>query len=217
VSAAAGADTAGAASAGAFDPDPELPARLLDEVLGRPEFTVHVREGRNPLGEAIERLAGAWSQLPGWVDTVITAVVIAAAIALVLWLLVDAGVVGRKRHRSEPGPSASGDLPAGLVSAAELYRQGRAAHAAGRPGEAVVLLFRAMVARLTERGLLLNDPSRTNREHLSDLRRREREAGALRAAIPPFERVRYGRAEPAASDVSETLTAASVLFPAEPQ
>ena len=74
-----------------------------------------------------------------------------------------------------------------------------------------------MIARLTERGLLLNDPSRTNREHLRDLRRREDEARLLRSAIPAFENVRYGKNEPVDADLAETLAAAQALFPTEPR
>ena len=196
--------------------DPELPSRLLDDILSRPEFASQVVEGRNPLSDAIERLAAAWSRLPGWVDGVLTGVVIAAAIALVLWLLVDVGGLGRRRRRA--APSAPGDPEhVAAVSADEIYRQGRAAHAEGRFADAIILLFRAMIARLTERGLLLNDPSRTNREHLRDLRRREGEAQALRSAIPTFEHVRYGEREPVAAEASETLAAAQKLFPAEPR
>jgi hypothetical protein len=194
--------------------DPDLPTRLLEEVLSRPEFGNRITERSNPLADAIERLAAAWSRMPDWVDATLTGLVIATALALVLWLLADAGGVGRRRRRAlaeEPGAAARSEG----TSAAEVYRQGRAALAEGRHAEAIVLLFRAMILRLTERGLLLNDPSRTNREHLRDLRRREREARALRSAIPAFERVRYGRGEPAADEAAQALAAAQTLFPAD--
>ena len=197
--------------------DSGLPSRLLDDVLARSEFAGSVTNARNPLQDAIERLAAAWSQLPTWVDTILTGVVLAAAAALVIWLLADVGVFGRHRRRAarESGPAA--EVGATTGSAAALFREGREAHAAGRLAEAITLLFRAMVARLVERGLLLDDPSRTNREHLRDLRRREREAAALRSATPAFERVRYGEMEPAVSDADDALAAALPLFPAEPR
>ena len=205
----------------AADPavDPELPARLLDEILARPEFAARMTEERNPLGDAIGRLAAAWSQMPTWVDAALTGVVIAAAIALVLWLLVDIGGFGRRGRRArQVAPSTPGnDGGPARASSGELYRSGRAAHAEGRPADAIILLFRAMIARLTERGFLLNDPSRTNREHLRDLRRRKGEARALRSAIPAFENVRYGKGEPVAADVAEALAAAQALFPTEPR
>jgi hypothetical protein len=99
------------------------------------------------------------------------------------------------------------------VRARDLLRQGRLAHREGRHSEAVILFFRATVARLTERGLLLDDRSRTNREHLRDLRRREREAKALSAVIPGFERVRYGKREATNDDAELALSTAVSLFP----
>lgn len=86
--------------------------------------------------------------------------------------------------------------------------------AAGDFGAAVTRLFRAIVARLTERGLLLDDESRTNFEHLRDLRK-TRESRCFAAAIPPFERVLYGRHAATREDAEATLAAAAPLFPDE--
>ena len=69
-----------------------------------------------------------------------------------------------------------------------------------------------MLARLTERGLLLDDESRTNFEHLRDLRD-AREAQWLAQAIPPFERVHYGGRAATREDAEAALAAAAPLFP----
>jgi hypothetical protein len=76
----------------------------------------------------------------------------------------------------------------------------------------VLWFFRAVVARLAETGILLDDASRTNREHQRDLRRRPVEAGAFARATPPFERVRYGSREATPEDASLAREAADVVF-----
>jgi hypothetical protein len=97
--------------------------------------------------------------------------------------------------------------------AADLYRAAREAQASGRSTEAIVLFFRAMVARLVERGFLLGDPSRTNREHARDLRRRPEECALLMEALPVFEGVRYGRSAAGEEDARAAAALAAHLFP----
>jgi hypothetical protein len=195
--------------------DPGLPSRLLDDVLARPEFGREAAERLNPLGEALYRFFRFWSALPAWVDALLTGVVIAVAIALVLWLLLDTGALGRRRRRATTPVGPAARVTAHRPRSRDLFREGRAARAEGRFADAVVLLFRAIVTRLTERGVLLDDPSRTNREHLRDLARRKREAPALVATLPAFERVRYGGAPAAEDEAAGALAAAAPLFPEE--
>ena len=67
---------------------------------------------------------------------------------------------------------------------------------------------------------LLEDPARCRparpSRHLRALRRRPAEAETLSAAIPPFERMRYGTIPAVAADADLTLSAARALFPEEP-
>jgi len=203
----------GAAAAAAADAavDPERPRRLLEEVLARPEFQ---GGSASPgwLDGLLNRLFGSLGDVPDWLGAGVT-LAIGVAAALVVYLLSE----GRARRGRGPGPEA-GDgstTAAGPEPARSLYRRGAAAAAEGRHAEAVVLLFRAMVSRLIERGLLLADPSRTNREHLRDLRRRPREEEAVRSVLPAFERVRYGAAEAGPEEARRVAGAAAGLFPEE--
>jgi hypothetical protein len=201
-------DTAAAAAAAT---DPDRPRRLLEEVLARPEFQ---GGGSSPswLDDFLARLFGGGAAgVPDWLGAGVTVAIVLAAAALVVYLLSEGGA---RRARGTAAPATEGDPSAPAAEPARaLYRRGEEAARAGRHAEAVVLLFRAMVARLVERGLLLADPSRTNREHLRDLRRRPREAEAVRSVLPAFERVRYGAAAAGREDAQLAARAAAALFP----
>lgn len=192
--------------------DPDRPRRLLEEVLARPEFQGGA-SSPGWLAELLDRLFGTAGRIPDWLGAGVTIAIGVAAAALVVHLLSD----GRARRARRPGRGAPEDGTAGggAESARELYRRGARAARSGNHADAVVLLFRAMVARLIERGLLLADPSRTNREHLRDLGARPREAGAIRAVMPAFERIRYGAAAAGPDEAMLAAREAAGLFPEE--
>lgn len=194
------------AAAGA---DPERPRRLLEEVLARPEFSVAPDRAADWLQRLVDHVFGVGG-VPVWLGRITVLAIVVAAVLLVASLLSERGPRGRRERAAPAVPGA--ERPGGRPAAADLYRAARDAAAVGRHAEAVLLAFRAIVARLIERGLLLADPSRTNREHLRDLGPRAREAAALRAALPAFERVRYGRRDAGAVEAAGAIEAAAALF-----
>jgi hypothetical protein len=188
--------------------DPEKPRRLLEEVLARPEFRRGGEDLGNWLDALLARIAAAAGDLPAWTGKAVTALVLALAALLVWRLLAEGGP-----RRAAAGTHGSGDADTAAHEPADATRAaGLEAMRAGRFAEAVVLLFRAMIARLAERDLLLRDPSRTNREHVRDLAARPREADAVRAALPCFERVRYGERAVERDDAERVVAAAAVVF-----
>lgn len=193
-----------------MDHDPDRPSRLLEDVLARPEFGAPIDEQSSLLWRMLDTLAELWSRIPEWVDTVLMVVVVVGAVFLIVALL-RGGVVSSRRSRSAV-TGEEDDAATLREPASELYRRGIVAHDAGEHREAVVFLFRAMVNRLAEVGLLLDDPSRTNREHQRDLRRRRDESRAFADAVPPFERVRYGRRDATADDARVLREAARAVF-----
>jgi hypothetical protein len=192
--------------------DPDRPRRLLEEVLARPEFQGGAAQP-GWLAELLDRLFGSFGGIPDWLGAGVTIAIGIAAAAMVVHLLSDARV--RRTRGSAGAAPEGGPAGGGAEPARELYRRGVEASRRGDHAGAVVLLFRAMVARLIERGLLLADPSRTNREHLRDLGRRPRESAAIRAVMPAFERVRYGAAAAGPGDSTVAVREASLLFPDE--
>lgn len=192
--------------------DPEGPRRLLEEILARREFQDGAAEPPGWVLELLDRILGRTGPAPPWMGDAITIGVVLAAILFLGHLFLE-GRPSRRRDGAGAGGAGPGD--AGRVSSVALFRKGCDELGGGRPSEAVVLFFRAMVARMTERGLLLDDASRTNREHLRDLRDRREEAAAVAVALGPFERVLYGRGRAAPAEAQRVLAAARVLFPEE--
>lgn len=193
--------------------DPERPRRLLEEVLSRSEFRGAPSPDAHPVTRFLDELLRAFGRAPDWVGDAITVVILAAAGVFLVWILAEGGLPGGLRRRRTPAPEVVES--AGRVAAVELYRAGREHLRAGAFGEAVVHLFRAMIGRLTERELLLDDPSRTDREHLRDLRARPGESAVLATALPTFERVRYGNRSVGERQARDVLVAAEALFPEE--
>lgn len=191
--------------------DLERPRAALEDVLSRAEFHRPADQPPHWLDELLQRLLGGLGPAPEWVGTAITVLVVAAAVTFVVYVLVDGGAFRRRRRGGAPAPSATTSETSG-VPARSWYDQGRNAFDAGRHSEAVVLLFRGIVGRLAELGFLLRDTSRTNREHLRDLRVRPREEAMLRVTIPPFERVCYGAKPAEEKDARVLLEAATHLF-----
>jgi hypothetical protein len=188
--------------------DPERPRRLLEEVLARPEF----RRGGEDAGDWLEallaRLGGTVGDLPPVAGQLVTAVAVLLAGLLVWRLLAE----GRTDRAAAAGMDRDGAAEETAEPAAAIRAAGLEAKRAGRFADAVVLLFRAMIARLAEQGLVLRDSSRTNREHVRDLAGRLREAEAVRAALPCFERVRYGRREAGSAEADRVAAAAAAVF-----
>jgi hypothetical protein len=181
---------------------------LLEEVLARPEF----RRGGEGLGEWLEallaRVGGPLAGLPPELGQLVTAVAVLLA-GLLVWRLMTEGRTAAAAAGAVDAAEAACEAtePAAAIRAAGLE-----AMSAGRFAEAVVLLFRATIARLGERGLVLRDPSRTNREHVRDLAGRPREAEAVRSALPCFERVRYGRRSVERAEAERVAAAAAAVF-----
>lgn len=192
------------------DVDPARPSRLLEDVLTRPEFGASSSDGPTWLQRAVDSLAQLVGNAPAWMETALLAAVIGGALLLIVALL-RGGLVGARRTATAQVADED-DAAERREPAAELYRRGQEAHAAGRYSDAVVLLFRAIVHRLAEVGLLLDDPSRTNREHQLDLRRRQEEGRAFASAARPFERVRYGQGDATAEDAQLVDAAARLVF-----
>jgi hypothetical protein len=191
--------------------DAERPRAALEQVLARPEFHRPIDDPPRWLDELLQRLFGGMSPTPSWIGTGVTILVVAAAVAFVVYALVDGGAF-RRRRRGATVVSAVDAAAASRVTARAWFDEGRRAFEAGRHSDAVIALFRGIVARLTELGFLLTDPSRTNREHLRDLGARPREEALLRATMPTFERVRYGERPADEADAKELLDAAAPLF-----
>lgn len=190
--------------------DPDRPSRLLEDVLDRAEFGSSSEVASGWLERAIESLIAVWDLVPPWIDALLMALVVVGAIAMIVTLL-RGGLVSSRRA-ANAGAADEDDRAVPREPASELYRRGLGAADGGQHTEAVVLLFRAIVHRLAEVGLLLDDPSRTNREHQRDLRRRREEARAFASAASPFERVRYGQCEATAEDATVVRAAANLVF-----
>jgi len=190
--------------------DPDRPRAVLEEVLARAEFHRDVEQSFPWFEDLLRRLFGAMSSAPEWVGSAVTSAVLLAAAAFVLYVLWEGGAARRRRHVGA-GPPVTATVAAS-PAARSWFDAGRRAFDEGRHADAVILLFRGIVSRLAESGYVLPDPSRTNGDHLRDLRERPREEALLRATIPTFERVRYGNRSVDATEARALLDAASALF-----
>jgi uncharacterized protein DUF4129 len=121
--------------------------------------------------------------------------------ALAVLALVAALFLRRLGIRGVPQGSAGGEGRA--PGAADWRRRAEEARARGDLGEAVACAYRAMVAALSERGLVEDRPSLTAGEV-----RAATPAGAVVDATRRYERVRYGLAAAGDDDLQALLGAA---------
>lgn len=174
------------------DPDAETARQWARDELAKAEYT---SGGENWLQRFIRWVTNLISQLfsglggrsNGW-GVLITAAVVIAIVALVVWIVV--GPLRRSRERSG-GADALVDPS---VSAASYADQARAAAAAGDWGAAVIASYRSLVRGLDERGVIALRPGMTAHEAASDASAALPEAAAsVSAAAEIFDAVRYGR------------------------
>jgi hypothetical protein len=193
--------------------DPERPRRLLEEVLARREFGERGAAASDALARWLEGLSDALGHAPRWLEEALLVALVAGAALLLILAFGDRGGRARRARAGGAGTGTGDGAEPARAPARALLADGLAARAAGRWTEAVELLFRATVAGLVEHGLLLDDPARTNREHVRDLRARGDAARVLAGAVSPFERVRYGRRAATETEAERVATAAAALVP----
>jgi hypothetical protein len=170
--------------------DPDDIRRLADDVLARREFQPPARSlwdrilewFADRIGRAVDALAGDGAgQVLAWA---------------VLLVVVGAAVVAALRLRASlvPDPGVTVGQPAfGHKGAAEWAAEAARHEAAGAWRLAVRARYRAVLARLAERGAVDDRPGRTGREVEEEVRRREpATAPVVAEATDLFELVWYG-------------------------
>lgn len=196
----------GAPQAAAQSAQDSDPAQVIEEVLADEEFgsTTTVKRW-NPGGE---KSSTPSLNLFGMLATVLELAVWAAVIGLIVWLIYRivvgaAGMGGKTREKKVAPTTAFGldirpeSLPADVAAAAW------AAWTAGRPIEALSLLYRGSIANLVERDGLVIDESDTERDCLMrvrDLADHEK-LGYFRSLTDTWQLTAYGRRTPAETSV----------------
>ncbi len=194
---------------------------LLREILGRPEFLAE--EGRGVLDILLDpvRLAigAAFLEVIRALARLLAAGGGASGVALLAIALVVVGAAGLVVWRLARGTLAAEaelavETPAGPPRAeVELAR----AHALARAGElrpAVHHRYLATLRHLDERGLLLFDRSRTNREHLGRITAGPGLAGSLEPLVATFDRLWYGQSSCTAEEYARFAALADRVWSA---
>lgn len=186
-------------------PGPTELDRAVEAVLARPEFAG--RELPAPLRWMVDLWTSArqaaWNAFRELVDA-------SGAASVLVWLfvgwltvtlvalLVHLGYTAvrawraRDRSRDRGGtPEGTADAGAGSRPATWEERAGRDA-AEGRLREAAVALYRAVLLRLDERGVLSFDPSKTPGDYRRETADDPASAGALRRFLQRFEPIAFG-------------------------
>jgi hypothetical protein len=189
---------------------PELPVpvvtgeqarRAVSDVLSRPEYADLepnlLERARDTvlaaIGRALDTLAGTGA---GTALGYVVLVVLIALVAALLWRLLrslrpDAGVAG-------PLTGAVGRSPQEWLDEADAHER------AGEHRQAVRCRYRALIARLAERGLVEEVPGRTAGEYLAAVRTDlPAAADAFAQATAVFEAAWYGPAEVTSRDVAD--------------
>lgn len=182
------------------DPDADTARQWARDELAKSEYT---SGGGNWLERFLRWVQDLISQLfsglggrsGGW-GVLITAVVVAAVIGVVVWLIV--GPLRRSRERAGD-PDALVD-PA--LTAADYAEQARVATASGDWSAAAIASYRSLVRGLDERGVITLRPGMTAHEAAADGSAALPDAAApLGAAADVFDAVRYGRRLATRADV----------------
>lgn len=175
------------------EPDADTARRWLEDELAKADYSEMTL-----LQRLNEWFAKLWEGVdPGaatrGLGSVIVTVLIAGALALLLWILVR----WRRRHRLTRG-TTSVEAPqvatvGDLVDPAEHRRRAQEALADGRFDEAVVERFRAVVAVLVERDWVIATAGLTSQEAADAASvRLPGLAADLRRAANLFDHARYG-------------------------
>ncbi|SEJ20904.1 DUF4129 domain-containing protein [Demequina mangrovi] len=190
-------------------PDADTARRWAVDELAQPEYS---QGGTSWLVRILDWFSGLFDDVSagtgggvGPVDIAIGAIIAAAVVALVVWL-----VVGPLR-RTRRARTAQGLFEDDRTSA-ELERTAREAARAGDWAAATLDLYRALILRLGERGALAVSAGLTAAEAASLAGRAVPElSAALAVDAEAFDGIRYGHApatEATFAHVSETFAAA---------
>ena len=204
--------------------DPETARRAAREILARPEYQPRadslLRRFLRWLGDLFQRAdpspVGAPAGSPGRMSpvAVVVLVVLLALVAYLLYRLVRAvwrdGLPRRRRRVEDDEVEVVADArPDGATGADEADRL----EAEGRRREAVLVRYRATVARLTGAGWLAPTAGSSTGELRGELR------GTLADAAPPFdglsdafEDVHYGGRDPDAELVADARAHADAVL-----
>ena len=169
---------------------PEETRQLADEIVGRPEFHLPEPTIQQRATQGVERYVGDLlaSVFDGGGGTIIGLLVLAALIALIVWLVLR---VGRTVQVDARVPGMTIDevhhkAPTAWREEAERLE------AEGRWKEGLRARYRALVGDLVARDLLVDVAGRTTGELRADLRRSAPErAEAFGAATELFELAWY--------------------------
>lgn len=201
-------------------PDAAELDRAVREVLERPEFAREelpallqwmidvYTAAREALWRAILEL-GALREAAPVLYWVVVAWLVVSLVAILVHLGVTAVRAWRARGRSgdeAAAPEASVEREAPAPSAWEARAREHAE--AGRPRDAAVALYRAVVLRLDERDVLSWDPSKTPGDYRRETAGATATGGALHRFLRRFEPVAFGGRAVSSSDWTGLLSAA---------
>jgi hypothetical protein len=184
----------------------------LDRILARSEFAglgppnpwqVWQRKLQAAIAQWLEKLFGAMGERRAEGAILFWTVIVAAAVAIALWLF---GIWRRSRRLTVIPPL---DGPAAARASGEWVRTAREAAEAGDWRRAIQCAYWAGVARLEETGALRRDRTRTPREALRAAPARVSEP--LAALTSRLERFWYARATAGAEDYAACLRSLETL------
>jgi hypothetical protein len=187
---------------------PRDPHPVVEEILSRPEFNQDfsaspLEELRAYIDEQLRR-AGRWlarhfprlphldvDPTPGWwaVEFILIMVLVIAAVAAG-WFAVKY-LLSRKQDRPIKLLPLESEEPE-FVGSEDALAAARAMAGEGRYREALIYLFRFVLLRLDERGIVTLRQGKTNREIFQSIPEHQTIKQPLGQMISLFNRVRYG-------------------------
>lgn len=187
---------------------PRDPQPLVEEILSRPEFNQDFNASPlevlqayvfEQLRKAARRLAGYFPRLPrldidpapGWwaVEFILIAVLVAAAVVSGRFAM--RYLLSRMRNRPVKLIPLESEEPE-FVGSEDALEAARAMAGQGKYREALIYLFRFVLLRLDERGIVTLRQGKTNREIFQSIPEHQPIKQPLGQMISLFNRVRYG-------------------------
>lgn len=171
------------------DPDADTAREWARDELSNPMYQ---EEGTDWLRRFLDWVEDLLSGVQGFGGTlgvpglVVVSIVVAAVIALILWLVL--GPLRRSRRAASARPVFDDDSR----SAADMAAAARSAAESGQWDLATVEMFRACVKRADERGLLADAPATTADEAASTIVTAIAEASEISRDALAFDLARYG-------------------------